>query len=337
MRSTQVVRNISRMLDLGGMPPASTSRSALMDASKNCKVRCLAFDFDLLTRTVADSQHAAQQSVSASKRVVEPATASTPAAPVLPDVSMLQQMANLLNVKLGESVTAKRVDDDLSALGEVKSTPVKKAISNPVAGDNDIRNKYAAKLQNRGGIAGIELAKYQAVDSHLKGDAAGHLAARAMAVKAGSSSETSQKWMAHTGTGALLQYVTIRSMKIALLPIPGNGKAEQEGNRMEEFTKQIPQVAFDVVLKEGETVAEILQNLLSQVSMDPLTCLVVSDRDDYLRTAKDAGMTTCRVRAHANAPRGNTTAHYTVTSMAEVQDVVNEINGISFKAVASAR
>ena len=44
------------------------------------------------------------------------------------------------------------------------------------------RNKYAAKLQNRGGIAGIELAKYQAVDSHLKGDAAGHLAARAMAV-----------------------------------------------------------------------------------------------------------------------------------------------------------
>lgn len=336
MRSTHVVRNISRMLDLGGMPPASTSRSSLMDASKNCKVRCLAFDFDLLTRTVAESQQAAQQS--ASIRVVEPAAAPTPKAPVLPDVTMLQQMANLLNVKLGESVTAKRLDDDLSALGEgKKSTPVKKAVSNPVAGDTDIRNKYAAKLQNRGGIAGIELAKYQAEDSHLKGDAAGHLVARAMAVKAGSSSETSQRWMAHTGTGALLQYVTIRSMKIALLPVPGNGKAEQEGNRMEEFTKQIPQVSFDVVLKEGETVAEILQNLLSQVSMEPLTCLVVSDRDDYLRTAKEAGMTTCRVRAHANAPRGNTTAHYTVTSMAEVQDVVNDINGISFKAAASAR
>jgi hypothetical protein len=126
-------------------------------------------------------------------------------------------------------------------------------------------------------------------------------------------------------------------MKIALLPLPGNGKSEEEGNRMVEFTKQIPQVPFDVLLKEGETVDGILQSLLSQVSMEPLSCLVVSDRDDYLRTAKDAGMTTCRVRAHANAPRGNTSAHYTVMSMAEVQDVVNDINGISFKATASAR
>ena len=332
MRSSQVVRNISRMLDLGGMPPASTSKMSLMDASKNCKVRCLAFDFDLLTRTIVESQQAAQHPALRVEPPIPPL-----AAPVLPDVTLLQQMANLLNVKLGESVAAKRIDDDLSALAGAKTTPDKKPISNPVAGNSDIRNKYAAKLQNRGGIAGIELAKYQAEDSHMKGDAGGHLVARAMAVKAGSTSEASQRWMAHTGTGALLQYVTARSMKIALLPVPGNGKAEEEGNRMQEFTKQIPQIAFDVVLKEGETVDEILQNLLIQASMEPLTCLVISDRDDYLRTAKDAGMTTCRVRAHGNAPRGNTSAHYTVMSMAEVLDVVNDINGISFKAIASAR
>ena len=156
-----------------------------------------------------------------------------------------------------------------------------------------------------------------------------------MAVKAGSS-ET-PKWMALTGTGALLQYVSTRSMKIALLPQPGNRNAEQEGQRMEEFTKQIPQVTFDVVLKEGgEHVPGILQSLLGQIALDPLTCLVVSDRDDYLRSAKEAGMTTCRVRTHVNAPRGNTTAHYTVTTMAEVQDVVNEINGISFKAIGAS-
>jgi hypothetical protein len=337
MRSTHIARNISRMLDLGGMPSAATSKNVLMDASKNCKVRCLAFDFDLLTRTtVNESSISAPNAMGALGE-----SQQRPVSPILPDISMLQQMANLLNVKLGGSVTSsKQVGDDLSALhqpsvdGDKKGT-AEKSPSNPVPGNNDIRNKYAAKLRNRGGVAGIELAKQEADDSTLRGDAAGHLVARAMAVKAGSS-ET-PKWMALTGTGALLQYVSTRSMKIALLPRPGNRNAEQEGKRMEEFTKQIPQVTFDVLLKEGdEHVPGILQSLLGQLALDPLTCLVISDRDDYLRSAKEAGMTTCRVRSHVNAPRGNTTAHYTVTSMAEVQDVVNEINGISFKAIGAS-
>lgn len=338
MRSTHIARNISRMLDLGGMPSAATSKNALMDASKNCKVRCLAFDFDLLTRTTVKESNVPADPKPLGSAVTE--SHARPVSPILPDVSMLQQMANLLNVKLGGSVTpSKQIDDDLSSLDTTTADSDKrrpeKSPSNPLPGDNDIRNKYAAKLRNRGGVAGIALAKQEADDSLLKGDAAGHLVARAMAVKAGSS-ET-PKWMALTGTGALLQYVSTRSMKIALLPQPGNRNAEQEGQRMEEFTKQIPQVTFDVVLKEGgEHVPDILQSLLGQIALDPLTCLVVSDRDDYLRSAKEAGMTTCRVRTHVNAPRGNTTAHYTVTTMAEVQDVVNEINGISFKAIGAS-
>ena len=324
MRSSRLVLNISRMLDLGGMPSASTAKAMRsVDASKNCKVKCLAFDFDLLTRTVVDNR----------EKVVEPvAVAAATPSPILPDVGMLQQMANLLNIKLGESppTASKEPDDDLPAL--TTKGKDKKQSNNPLAGA-DIRNKYASKLRNRGGVAGIELAKQEAENFLTKGDAAGHLAARAIAANQGNT-ET-PKWMASTGTGSLLQYVSNRSMKIALLPLPDNGKVDRQGQRMEEFTKQIPQVTFDVLLTGGEDVSKILKDMLGKLSLDPLSCMVISDRDDYLRNAKEVGMTTCRVRPHANAPRGNTTAHYTVESMAEVQDVVNDINGISFKAVSA--
>eukprot|EP00543_Licmophora_paradoxa_P015016 CAMPEP_0202470720 /NCGR_PEP_ID=MMETSP1360-20130828/82384_1 /ASSEMBLY_ACC=CAM_ASM_000848 /TAXON_ID=515479 /ORGANISM="Licmophora paradoxa, Strain CCMP2313" /LENGTH=126 /DNA_ID=CAMNT_0049096513 /DNA_START=123 /DNA_END=503 /DNA_ORIENTATION=- len=126
-------------------------------------------------------------------------------------------------------------------------------------------------------------------------------------------------------------------MRLALLPVPNNKEARLEGQRMKDFMKQLPQVSFDLLLKEGEQTGSILDNLLEGLDSDALATLVVSDRDDYLRSAKEAGMVTCRVRPHPNAPRGNISAHYNVTNLADVQDVVNEINGISFNAVFSAR
>ena len=60
--------------------------------------------------------------------------------------------------------------------------------------------------------------------------------------------------------------------------------------------------------------------------------MVVSDKDDYLKAAKDLGMITCRLRPK-NARRGNVTAHYNASSVPEVQDVVNDVTGISFNAV----
>lgn len=330
------------MLDMGGMPSASTSKAARsIDASKNCKVRCVAFDFDLLTRSTQKAD-----AVAAAVTAPPAKSSANLSEPVTPDVGMVEQMSNLLGVKLGGSsqpLSKVLPEDDLSALlgdddvdtSRAKKQQEKQPSSNPLA-SMDIRNKYASKLRNKveGGVPGIELAKSQVDESLSRGDAAGHLSARAMAVQSGNS-ET--KWMALTGTGALLTYLSNRSLKIALLPKPSNVEAETEGKRMNDFTRQLPNIPFDCLLEEGDDVSKILDELLDGLSTDALSTMVISDRDDYLRSAKEAGMTTCRVRANTNAPRGNVSAHYNVTSMAEVQDVVNEVNGISFNAVFAAR
>lgn len=67
-------------------------------------------------------------------------------------------------------------------------------------------------------------------------------------------------------------------------------------------------------------------------TIEPDRCLWVSDRDDCLRAAREAGLVTVRVRPR-NARRGNVSAHYTVASVPETQEVINEINGVSFNAV----
>lgn len=224
------------------------------------------------------------------------------------------------------------------------------------AAGNRIASKYADKLRRRGlegGLAAVELAKHQVQDTTTttttttlsRGDAAGHLAARKIAAAAGSSSSKSS-WMAMTGTGALLQYLTQRSIKIVLLPSrpsfddDDGDKAmdprplnEQEGERMEEFTRQLNSVAFEALLKDGRLgPTKLVQSSLQKLKMDPNLVLLVSDRDDYLRAAKEASFLTCRILA-PNARRGNISAHYRVASIPEVQEVVNEVNGISFNAV----
>jgi hypothetical protein len=211
----------------------------------------------------------------------------------------------------------------------------------------DVRAKYAAKLAQRGaGLSGIELAKHQAQDKVKGGDAAGHLAARKRATT--QTSAAGQHWMAGTGTGALLQYLTQRSMKICLLPTTApppakkdNDTARTEAQRMEDFERQLQStgVVISLSMKDADPdkVSQTIQTTLQKLDLqdNPIAALLVSDRDEYIRAAKEAGMVTCRIRP-PNARLGNVSAHYMVPSIPQVKDVVDEINGISFNAFLKA-
>jgi hypothetical protein len=296
-----------------------------VDGSKNCKVRAVAIDFDLLTRAV--DQATTEKENLATTEVSQ--NDSTRSSPVLPIMDKVKEIASLLNVNLGgsrECHPAKGKDDLSGLLGEKPKT---KEAPMPYY-SSDIRAKYADKLKSRGGLAGVDHAKRELENTLRKGDAAGHLAARGAAV---SQSAGESKWMALTGTGNLLTFISNRSMKLALLPVPRQDKP-QVGKRMQEFTRQLPQVSFDLLIDKGDDATEILKLMTKKFEMDPIATIVVSDRDDYLRAAKDEGMVACRVRA-PNAKRGNISAHYNVESVGKVEDVINEINGISFQALGS--
>eukprot|EP00523_Entomoneis_sp_CCMP467_P014223 CAMPEP_0168790276 /NCGR_PEP_ID=MMETSP0725-20121227/13312_1 /TAXON_ID=265536 /ORGANISM="Amphiprora sp., Strain CCMP467" /LENGTH=352 /DNA_ID=CAMNT_0008840667 /DNA_START=726 /DNA_END=1784 /DNA_ORIENTATION=- len=326
-------------MDMGGAPSSLTDKnSTRIDTSKNCKVQAVAFDFALLTSAIEEAGHGKGTRQTPSHQ--SPSETDEKLGHVKPDTNMVNQIANLLNINLGgkdsKKESTKDDDDDLSLLlghdrkdettsKDNKSTEKKSQTKSDLF-SNDIRSKYADKLQKKGmgGITGVDIAKQQVEETMQRGDAGGHLAARKIAMAEGTSAK---KWLALSGTGQVLRYLTQRSMKIILLPQPVKEINPQEGTQMEDLSKQLNDVVFDVLVKDGSLgVAATIGTILKKVQpMDPNLLLVVSDRDDYLKSAKEAGMTTCRIRP-PNARRGNISTNYMASSIPEVKNVVDEIN-----------
>lgn len=332
---------------MGGAPGSHTIKIPTVNAIKNCNVRAVCFDFELLTKSVVAAENEAARLLAKEKHVdTVDNIKSIPA----PDIRMVQEMANLLKIQLvGDTTTTsststttlagiqlvKESDDDLTKrMGDCVPTVERNVPPSSLPKPlplTDIRSKYAHKLNSRldGGLSGVDSAKAALIVSLSKGDASGHLAARQLSIKQGSAAT---RWMSMTGTGSMLQLLSNRSMQIVLLPVPNNIDSEAEGNRMQQFTKQIPSVNIELLVKEGKNVDLVLERVLKELNMDSINVMLVSDRDDYIQFAKDRGMVTCRVRP-PNARRGNITSHYTIENIPDTTDVVNEINGISFNAV----
>jgi len=358
----------SRLLDLGGAPSSlhDKSKKKELNLNKNCRLQAIIFDFDVLTRSIEDSKPETLppvQTIATTNKL--PNLSETRTLPLKPDKGMVEEVANLLNVDLtgnrDKPIADQSFDDDLSLLtGEKPSSakkdpslspPFRKEAAKSAPPATDIRAKYASKLKSagfKGGLSAVDLAKHEIAEVDVKGDAAGHFAARAHATT-DSASSSSSRWMAATGTGKLLNYLHQRSMKLALVATPVKEAtkvpAQAESQRMDDFLKQMKgKVAFASVIKQDGTLTvdllakKVVEKLLSAddskaaAAIAPDRCLWVSDRDDCLRAAKEVGLMTVRVRPK-NARRGNVSSHYTVETIPETQEVINEINGISFNTV----
>lgn len=342
----RLLASYSRMLDMGGAPSAMNQKSGSINASKNCKVQAICFDFGTLTGSISAKE---KQEVLSAQDLRTNGGERQGLGSIVPDVGKITQIAEILNVKLGNEgqkipnrTLSSKEDDDLSRLMEDDSSRETKAAekeTNPLL-RFDVRAKYAARLAQKGiGLAGFDRTKQQLEEekTNSRGDAAGHLAARNMAIS--EPTVAGDKWMALTGTGSLLQYLTQRSMKICLLPNPKTFDlaTTEEGDRMEQMKAQLNDVNFHSLIKTGSDAEHVLQTTVRALALDsPLRILVVSDRDDYIRAAKESGLVTCRITT-PNARRGNVSAHYSVPSVPNVKDVVDEINGISFNAVLQGR
>jgi len=366
------------MLDMGGAPSAATSKNAVrvQNTSKNSKVQAVAFDFELLVRAIqeqADDAHSLPETPPPPSSSSAASSALPSASKVTPDVGQIQEVAKLLNVDLNDKSGLIRKSepsyekDDLSALlGTVepeqkeKTSTIRDKKPDPSSKENkipsslqDIRAKYANKLHKAGvdgGIAGVELLKYQREEALKRGDAEGHFAARKNALNSAvsSSASSSNKWMALTGTGKLLSTLNHRSMKIALLPRlkptanqnAGDFTRDQSSyERMLTLTRQLKDVVFDVLIDvpavaddKDTAVKSMVEKALQELKLEPKVILFVSDQDVFLKHAKELGMMTCRIQP-LNARRGNISAHYNVPSILGIHDVVNEMNKISFNTV----
>ena len=353
------------MLDMGGI--AQANADTRINVGKNNKIQVVALDFHLITRSIEERRRLATEEQSGNAMLGnKPSTAAAASSSsITPDTSLVEKMASLLNVKLGgDSSKSKRADtDDLSVILGSSNKTEKVSIANkePTSQQHlDIRMKYATKLRNKidGGVAGLELANSAKENTMKRGDASIHLAARDLlssgAMGGGEASNpSSTRWLATTGVGKLLSFLSSRSMQIALLPLPSTSSHPQTdadvkrtSQEMESLTKQLPNVQFDLLVPDGRrrgeertdrsndnTAEDVLRNrVLTKIQDIPaLKFMVVSDRDDYLKAARDNGMFSCRVRPK-NTRRGNVTASYDVEDVGSVQDAINDVNGISFNS-----
>mmetsp|Transcript_19849 Transcript_19849/g.39921 ORF Transcript_19849/g.39921 Transcript_19849/m.39921 type:complete len:407 (+) Transcript_19849:1-1221(+) len=357
----------SSMLDMGGVGVAPSKTR--INVGKNNRVRAVALDFPLITRSIKETRQNAlvEKEKAGPNQGSEKSTAQLlRSAEIKPDMSMVEKMANLLNIKIGDDSPVGQKsntteNDDISAIlssADIKTKPEQKQIIKnlfPSGPQVDIRSKYASKLRNKieGGVAGLDLAKSEKEDFQKSGDAQSHMAARALisANTIPAEPNSSSRWMATTGTGKLLSFISGRSMQIVLLPRPSTPTRPQSDEdvkktlqEMESLKKQLPHVHFDLLIPDGrrrgevgseeankDTAQDVLNNVLSKIDVPPLQFVVVSDRDDYLCAARETGMFSCRVRPK-NARRGSVTASYNVPDVASVEGVINEINGISFNS-----
>ena len=325
------------MLDMGGAPSGSTDQSRSLrppNVSKNSKLQAVAFDFEILTRSLQEAKPAVAPTQTTSNPTV-----SAVSVPVTPDLNRIQQIASLLNVAVDTGTV------EIPTSAAAPPTPQKSAPAPPAAamadfvGYQDIRAKYASKL--KGGVYGVELAKSKTEDALKGGDAPGHWAARKLAMQTSPSDASSpNKWMALSGTGQLLSYLTHRGIKIALLPntrLKDPQRQDTEFKYMSEFNRQLKDIVVDAVVPYDDNGTKGIESMLQQgvihdLDIHPNKILLVSDKDEYLSMGKDLGMITCRLRPK-NARRGNIAAHFNAEDVASVQEVVNEISGISFSAV----
>jgi len=314
-QQSKCLGTFSRMLDMGGAPPADAGLLRAKDVSKNSRLQAVAFDFSLLTRSMDLDQ--AQGQAQNAPTIDRPGKKLQAGQEVQPEMQRIQEVSSVLNVPISTQ----------------KSQPAQQQSDQKVQ-HQDIRSKYASKI--KGGLAGLELAKSQVQETLQAGDAPGHLATRQAAVRQTAVSPT--KWMALTGTGQLLSYLTHRSIRIALLPGALSldlQHQEQEQQSMQHFASQLNEVVVDCTLSPtAETGLEDLLtiDLLQELDLTANKVLLVSSKDVWLKAARDLGMITCRLRP-PNARRGNITTHYATETIPQVQNIVNEINGISFNAI----
>lgn len=359
----------SSMLDMNGI--AQANADTRINVGKNNKIQVVALDFHLITRSIEERRQLAKEEQNSTAMLRNTSLTSTSSLSIsstpsslTPDTSVVEMMASLLNVKLGgDSATSKRLQtDDVSAIlgssdKKEKESMMKKDHS---SSHLDVRMKYAAKLRSKidGGFAGLELANSAKENTMKRGDASLHLVARDL-ISSGTmgggelSNPSSTRWLATTGVGKLLSFLSSRSIQIALLPLPSTSShpqsdadVERTTQEMETIAKQLPNVQFDLFVSDGrrrgeektersndDTAEDVLRNRVLRKMQDvpPLKFMVVSDRDDYLKAARNNGMFTCRVRPK-NTRRGNITTSYDVEDVGSVQDAINDINGISFNS-----
>ena len=364
-RTLILLGRYSKMMDLGGKPLSEGNRklakSLTRSLSRKLAVRGILFDYNVITNVAPESAVAEPEEGEVEKE--ETVSFRLPA--------HVADMAAVLGVNVsatGDGVSLGKVEDDdkdgkappltreeeeeevaaldLSRPRGLKKDMMKNGPSDVVPGADDIRAKYMAKLKAKRGIDASQIlgtpGKVGSTASSEQ-DSTFHLSLRSSIVSSEKDSEpnkyASGRWLPVSGMGKLLQYVCSRSIKVGIMsgwPLLPSYKA---GDVM-EYQRQLGMVDFDFVFDEGAAqddealVPASIQELdvESGSAGDLSGVMVVSQETRILKAARDANSYTCYVVPKSGRRCGIST-NYTINSIGELRDVIDDVNGVSFNNV----
>lgn len=181
----------------------------------------------------------------------------------------------------------------------------------------DVRAKYAAKLRAAGVTGPAE---------RDAGDAVALEAARAAIARQKES--PSSKWrIGPSGMRNLLDFAAARSMGLALI-----ARVDISDHELAELRRQVA-VQFDVVQRLTTDEADAVQVVCEALGIEPYQTLAFVDDRRAARDAGRAGALSCLLASDGdNTLADRSAADHVVSSCAAVQDIINDINGTSYRA-----
>jgi len=214
--------------------------------------------------------------------------------------------------------------------------------SKEIQGVSTVQSKYFSKISKKLGGANPMAGS----NPSSKGDSELHSAAKQLlqqeSQRAGKVQETS-RWLLQEGMGGVLEYSNSRTIGLAVLAL--NSHSDDLLKAFQSQTDDIPWmfvgkssggVSLDATLfatkaEEDLTLAE--KKFSQSGGITPGQIVFVSSNETCLKIAKERGMLTCRFRP-ADGLFGQVSTDYLASSSIELQDCLEELNGIALRASA---
>ncbi|GLE09448.1 hypothetical protein PINS_up021112, partial [Pythium insidiosum] len=137
-------------------------------------------------------------------------------------------------------------------------------------------------------------------------------------------------WIVHDGANELMSYAGLRGLALGVIP-PQSPLQDEE---FELFCKEM-QGQFEAYMKKDDLLKlpdpEPISALCKSLALDPVDVLVIARHAPTIRAARAAGAHSCHYMKSENEIP-NHSADYQLTSLREFQYIVEEFNGISYRA-----
>ena len=198
-------------------------------------------------------------------------------------------------------------------------------LSKEIENVSTIQTKYMNKIRKRIGDKSIVDATSPIKETDAK------LLNIAKTIPTPNETKKPLRWLLQVGMGDVLDYSSFRSINVAVL----NTK-KASFNLIDQLAGQITNINFYKINKTNDDKLKLIDKfslMEENLKIIQKECLLISSNEEIIASAKERGYYTCRYRS-SDSLYGQQSTDFQATSAIEVQDCIEELNGIGMRPSA---